>query len=633
MFNDIFKDLDAPIRNEDMFDDFYKELTTPKRSDNMFDDILNNMISKGIEADKEAKKNASEVDRLLKHSFAEIKEEKTIKTVALEPIQKVEPAITLEEAQAQLNALIGLEDIKESVANLVKRLKGQQVLEEKSQIKIGKPNLHMIFSGPPGSGKTEVARIIVRIFHLLGYIKTDKVVETDRSGLVSDHSGGTAQKVMQKVNEALDGALFIDEAYALANSDGYGKEAIDTLIKAIEDYRDRFVVILAGYESEMDHLIDQNPGFKSRIPQRFRFKDYTPKELTRIADKMLQDKGYKTEEVIDTLENYIKLQCKNSTLEGNARTIRNLVEQIIQHHMVRVGEELPDDLEMIQLEDVRNAIGLNQNAAVRDGMETLQKEALAKLDNLIGLDTVKKEVKRLLNFFAIQQQKRNQGIPTSLPDMNMIFTGDSGTGKTEVARIIGGILKSNGVLPNGHLKEVSRADLVGNVVGDTAQKVKKVVSESLGGILFIDRAYSLHSDDSYSAEAIDTLIKELDDHKGELVVILAGYEEPMNEMLAETEGFESRFRYRFNFEPYTAGEVYEMTEVQLKDSSYQIGEDAYTHLSEHLHSQTSIESNGRWVSTFLDQLQIVQSDRLMTEGSTDYLTVTLGDVKETLNDL
>ena len=142
---------------------------------------------------------------------------------------------------------------------------------------------------------------------------------------------------MKKVNEALNGVLFIDEAYALANNDGYGKEAIDTVIKALEDYRDDFVVILAGYEAEMDNLINENPGFKSRIPHRYRFKDYTPKELTRIAKKMLEDKGYKTDDVMEMIENIIKLECKNGTLEGNARTVRNLVEKIIQNHMIRAG--------------------------------------------------------------------------------------------------------------------------------------------------------------------------------------------------------------------------------------------------------------------------------------------------------
>lgn len=597
----------------------------------MFDDIIKDMLTQGKNADNEARKNSVEIDKLLQKSFEEVKIDKTVvPPVGAVAQMPTSTSITLEEVQAQLDSLIGLEEIKESVANLVKRLKGQQVLEEQSSIKIGKPNLHMIYSGPPGSGKTEVARIIAQIFHLLGYLKTDKVVETDRSGLVGDHAGGTAQKVMKKVNEAMDGVLFIDEAYALANNDGYGKEAIDTLIKAIEDHRGRFVVILAGYESEMDYLIQQNPGFKSRIPQRFPFKDYTPKELTRIADKMLQDKGYKTEAVIDTLENYIKLQCSNGTLEGNARTIRNLVERIIQHHMVRIGEELPNELELIHLTDVQNAVGLNQNTGLREGMATMQQEAMDKLEALVGLDSVKKEVKRLLNFFAIQQQKRAQGIPTSLPEMNMIFTGGAGTGKTKVARIIGEILKSNGVLPNGHLKEVSRADLVGNVVGDTAQKVKKIVSESIGGILFIDRAYSLHSDDSYSAEAIDTLIKELDDNKGKLVVILAGYEEAMENMLADNEGFESRFRYRFNFADYTSAELFHMVEKQLNESPYLIGEPSISYLRQELDAHTSFPTNGHWVTAFFERLQIIQSDRLMNEGSFDYLSITLEDIQSAL---
>jgi AAA+ superfamily predicted ATPase len=602
----------------------------------MFQDIIKDMMEKSEEFNKEAKKNEDEINQLLKATLSEAKGQSLQKELSVKQTEKTAQKLsdkndmTLEAAQEELDSLIGLEEIKTSIKGLVKRLEGQRILQEKSNIKIGKPNLHMIYSGPPGSGKTEVARIVARILHLLGYIESDKVIETDRSGLVGEHSGATAQKVMQKVNEAMDGVLFIDEAYALANNDGYGKEAIDTLIKAIEDYRDRFVVILAGYESEMDQLVNQNPGFKSRIPHRYRFKDYTPKELTLIAKKMLEDKGYKTKDINDTLENYINLQCKNGTLEGNARTIRNLVESVIQHHMIRIGEMDPDDLEMIHLDDIRNAIGLTKKTEQREGMDTIRQEALSKLDNLIGLDIVKKEVKRLLNFFAIQQKKRLQGIPTSLPEMNMVFSGGQGTGKTEVARIIGEILKGNGVLTNGHLKEVSRADLVGNVVGDTAQKVKKVVSESLGGILFIDRAYSLHSDDSYSAEALDTLIKEIDDNKGNIVVILAGYETEMNDMLDEVEGLGSRFRYHFSFNDYSPKEIFEITSLQLDKSKLVIGEKSFDLLSEKLLEMGEIPSNGRWATQFYEQLQITQSDRLMNEDSTDFHTITDTDIEETI---
>lgn len=612
-----------------------------------FEDIINDLIQQTKDfsnkdfSDK-VKQQGNEIDNLLSRPALNEQTQAALedalnlsleKDKQPEAFEDVPDDLTLEEAKAQLESLIGLEEIKGSIKSLVKRLEGQHVLQTNSKIKIGNPNLHMIYSGPPGTGKTEVARIVAKILHLLGYIKTNNVVETDRSGLVGDYAGATAQKVMKKVNEALDGVLFIDEAYALANGDGYGKEAIDTLIKALEDYRGRFVVILAGYEAEMDKLINENPGFKSRIPHRYHFKDYTPKELTRIANKMLEDKGYVTNEVMDMIENIIKLESKNGTLEGNARTVRNLVERIVQHHMIRVGEELPKDLETVHVEDVRKAAGLDVDSTVREGMDIIQKEAIDKLDGLVGLDPIKKEVKRLLNFFAIQQKKRSQGIPTPLPDMNMIFTGDSGTGKTEVARIIGEILKGNGVLSNGHLKEVSRADLVGNVVGDTAQKVKRVVAESLGGILFIDRAYALYSNDSYSAEAIDTLVKEMDDNKGNLVVILAGYEGQMNEMLEGSEGLKSRFRYHFNFENYNPEEIFHMTKMQLDSMLFAIEEDTLSFLLEEMKQLNSIESNGRWASEFVERLQIIQSDRLIKENSSDFLTITHTDVEETLKDM
>lgn len=547
---------------------------------------------------------------------------------------------SIEDAIKKLDALIGLPQIKKSIHDLLESFEGQKRLYEvaKGKIQLEKPTLHMAFTGGDGTGKREVAKVLTEILFAAGHIQENKYVETDRSGLVGEHVGSTSPKVMKKVKEALGGVLFIHEANTLLSDNGkdFGAEAIATLAKEMETHADNLVVILAGVESDMNQLFIKFPTLSSRISNRFRFQDYTPKQLTSIAKKLLEDRGYNCDEVIDDIENAILKSSKNGAIEGNGRWIRNFVQKVTQQHMIRFNKENPDDFEAITEEDIKNAVG-SKDTHEQEGLDNVKQSALSELQGLVGLEELKTEVKRIMNFFAISKRKFEKGLSSSKPTMHMIFLGPPGTGKTTVAKIMAQFLKGEGILTNGHLKEVSRADLVGAHVGETAIKVKKVIQESIGGVLFIDEAYALDGGDkdSFGQEAIDTLIKEMEENRGNLIVILAGYENEMERLLEKNTGFKSRIAYQFEFPNYSVPEMIQIVDLNLNKHKLVIDEETHTFMDEELAKLASenegvIEGNGRWVRNFMDKLQISQSNRIMEESTDDLSTITKTDISEAL---
>ena len=240
---------------------------------------------------------------------------------------------SLEELLEQLNSLTGLEVVKREVTTLIHLQEIKRIRSERGLLEIPVSN-HLVFYGNPGTGKTTVARLLAKIYKKLGVLSTGNFVETDRSGLVGGYVGQTALKVQGVVKEAMGGVLFIDEAYSLARSDSdvdYGYEAVDTLIKAMEDHRDDLVVIVAGYPDLMDKFINSNPGLKSRFNKFIYFEDYTPDELTEIFKGMCKQHGFTTGEgVIEAVRETVTLQYENRGENfANARVVRNLFETAI----------------------------------------------------------------------------------------------------------------------------------------------------------------------------------------------------------------------------------------------------------------------------------------------------------------
>lgn len=245
--------------------------------------------------------------------------------------------------QEELNSLIGLSSVKTEIETLTNFIKIQQERQAKG-LKTSQPSYHCVFTGNPGTGKTTVARIVAEIYKELGILKKGHLVETDRSGLVAGYVGQTAVKTNKIIDTALDGVLFIDEAYSLiSNSENdYGKEAIATLLKRMEDNRDRLVVILAGYSSEMQSFIDSNPGLQSRFNRYIEFPDYSDEELYQIFELNLKQFDYAlAEDVKNSLQDFFKQTVVNKDKNfGNARFVRNLFEKTIEKQANRLSKEV-----------------------------------------------------------------------------------------------------------------------------------------------------------------------------------------------------------------------------------------------------------------------------------------------------
>ena len=260
---------------------------------------------------------------------------------------------------SDLNELVGLEAVKRDVTSLINRVKVQKTRKELG-LTITPVSLHLVFAGNPGTGKTTVARILAEIYRALGLLKKGHLVETDRSGLVGGYVGQTALKVREVIDTALDGVLFIDEAYSLAPNGApsdYGKEAIDTLLKQMEDRRDELVVIVAGYDDKMSDFLNSNPGLKSRFNKFINFPDYSPDELNEIFRRMMTSGQYSLErEAVSKVNATLQAAFERRGVNfGNARLVRNLFEQTIARQADRVVTDTtptPEEFCLITAADI-----------------------------------------------------------------------------------------------------------------------------------------------------------------------------------------------------------------------------------------------------------------------------------------
>ncbi len=500
------------------------------------------------------------------------------------------PEITVDEAMAELDAMIGLTAVKDQVRSIAASI---EAARRRALAGFGaeKPMQHFVFLGPPGTGKTAVARIIAKIFYAFGLLEAPAVVEAHRADLVGEYLGATAIKTNELIDSALGGVLFIDEAYSLVNEgdgqgDRFGNEAVQTLLKRAEDDRDDLIIILAGYEKQMESFLATNPGLTSRFAIRVKFPGYQPAELLALADAALERRG----ELLDPdarpvlwrmFEDVGRRRLADDL--GNGRFVRSLLEKAGQARDVRVMsaqvEPSSSDLVTIEGADLERAF-TELTSRFRGYSETPSLEsALAELDALIGLEPVKRQVHEITAQLKVARLRDRQGLASQPPARHFVFTGPPGTGKTTVARILGRIFAALGLLVRPSVVEAHRADLVGEHLGSTAIKTNKLVDSALGAVLFIDEAYSLYNDgysggDAFGSEAVQTLLKRAEDDRDRLVIVLAGYTQDMDRFLRSNPGLASRFSVRIGFPSYSPGELVRIAEMIAQQAGDSFADDA-----------------------------------------------------------
>lgn len=494
--------------------------------------------------------------------------------------------VNYEECLKGLNMLVGLKNVKEEITQTAAFINLQIQRGDTASIQ----GWHYIFTGNPGTGKTSVARIMADTLKALGVVSRGQLIEADRSKLVAGFAGQTSIKTNQLIDSALGGVLFIDEAYTLCQgeNDIYGKEALDTLLKRLEDDRGKFICIVAGYTKEMHQFIDSNPGMKSRFNKTIHFEDYKPEELTQIFLNLARKNNFvvnpPTEQaLLHHLEHSYATRNHNF---GNAREVRSLFDMATTNQSKRLVSIMNDpsfQQEMMFELTTEDIIGSEKAKA-----KSLD-EVLAELDGFIGMTSIKEAIRRLAVQAVFIKQRLQLGIGSSEPTpLNIVLTGNPGTGKTSVARKMGEILKAIGILPTDNVIEVDRNQMVGKYMGETPKLVNALCNRAMGGILFIDEAYTLYDadgggGDKYGKEAVEALMKRMEDDKGKFVVIAAGYRKEMTTFMQVNPGLESRFTHRLHIEDYTEIELSEIFKALARKKQYLISEQAEAVLFEQIH--------------------------------------------------
>ncbi len=562
------------------------------------------------------------------------------------------PVITPEQALAELEAMIGLGPVKEQVRSIAVSI---EAARRRAVAGFGtdRPMRHFVFLGPPGTGKTTVARVIGKIFYSFGLLDTPEVVEAQRSDLVGEYLGATAIKTNDLIDSALGRVLFIDEAYSLVNegdgqSDRFGAEAVQTLLKRAEDDRENLIIILAGYEKQTEAFLATNPGMASRFASRIKFPTYSAEELLALAESQLaaRQEGL-TPDARRVLWRMLgEMERRRITDElGNGRFVRTLLEKAGQARDVRVmgagGDPRAEDLLTIGAADLEKAYSeLTSRLRGYEDTPTLE-SAFAELDELVGLEPVKQQVRAIAAQLRVAKLRDRQGLTSQPPARHFVFTGPPGTGKTTVARILGRIFAALGLLVRPEVIEAHRADLVGEHLGSTAIKTNRLVDSALGGVLFVDEAYSLHNEgysggDAFGAEAVQTLLKRAEDDRDRLVIVLAGYTGDMDRFLRSNPGLASRFSTRVTFPSYTARDLSRIAVMHAEQAGDAFEPEAVRVL-EQIFAQAERASriddlgNGRFARSLFERACACRDVRVVRLGESataaDLTTLTADDVR------
>lgn len=542
---------------------------------------------------------------------------------------------SIDDIYAELDQYVGLDFVKDLFDNV--RL---EILDIEDCKKRGvKPDFypdHYIFAGNPGTGKTTVGKMIGEFYHLMGVLGGAETIFVDASELIGSHVGDSKNKVVEKIQEAIDhnSLLYIDEAYQIADT-AYSAEIIGAMMTKMTENASDFKMIFGMYSNRVEDFLKLNAGLSRRL-RIVEFPDYTPDQLVQIFDKTIASQGRTiTDEGHHLIELLMEYKYNTRTESfGNAGEVKKLVIDMKKLLLKRVSnaaeavdkyQYTKDDIPEDQLELIKDQI----NPRTFD-------DIMKDLNEQIGLSDLKNIIlqKQEQLLYAKKSGKSTYGIHPGY----YFFVGNPGTGKSTSAKLFGECLRELGIVKTNNFFSCTAKDLIGQYMGETDKKTYELLKKSINGVLFIDEAYSLsyadsaHSDSSYKKEALEQIIAFMDEpeHRKKCCIILAGYEKDMQGLYRSNSGMRSRIE-EVHFRDYSSEEMYQIFELFCRKAGYTIGEgikEYYTPIFENM-KKMEYFSNGRTARTVYEKTvsnlmrRVVHSDNITEDEAK---TIQLSDV-------
>ena len=564
------------------------------------------------------KLNANETDSLVLSLYKEDHKIKETKVSLIGPWPQEDTSYqsgsTLESKLESVRNLPGMENFKQRIEEMTIRSRVNKQREE-AGLPVILPTVNTILMGNIGTGTNTSVSILADVYRSLGLIASSEIKTISVSSLLSETVNGSALNMKQKIEEMMVGVLWFDDAHVLYKPDykSYDCEPqiIRAMIDALAGVKDKggWMMVLSGQEEGLENLLAANPELKGFFSAPVYIDNYKKDDLFRLIDPICSEYELKlTDDARRKLEMFIMHKQNHSCVgdENSALLRRIFNEQIVPSMFSRLDKienPSPDQMSLVEMQDIPEL-----NSSQSDGMD--------QLNALIGLGSLKKKMSDYLNVVRLANMRMEKGLPTKMPRLHMAFLGNPGTGKTTVAKIIGKIFASWGILSTGHVIRTEKSQLVGQYIGETEFKMRNLLARARGNILFIDEAYQLYIEGyerDHGRIVMDSLLTELGNDDSDMVVILAGYTAPMKKLLESNEGIESRFPNVFNFEDYTTDELMAIGDIMIKEQGLELSEGARANMRAILEEESLKPSarfgNGRFVSN------LIQNQILATMGS------------------